>query len=547
MKSKNIVLITVCLFIIKLSDAQNWQWSRQIGGNDMEFNPRFCIDQNNNIYVADLYWSDTCYTNGDTVHANGASDFFIAKYDDSGNEIWVKNFGGFNATVMQGEGIGSIVYDSISNTINFSGSFYGSCNFDSFSLVGSGGSDAYIAQMDLNGNIIWVEKFGGPGDDGCPAMNVDETGNIYAELVLSNGVFIDSVLVPSGIYLAKFDTNGNRKWKAKKINPGGSSFGYDGFFLRIKVKNGNIFAIGQSFVQSLTIDTVSCTIQFPNGQSLIACFDTNGTAKWIKPCGGELNSARDLTLDNDCNIYFTGYFDQVAIFENDTLHNAVQDLFLAKYDSSGSKIWVLQIFASSGAGGTGICNVVDGGIYLTGLFLGSASFGSFNVTSTANGDMCLARYDENGGCVGIRHLGQAGGSDVITDNSSNVFASGIFYNTVNFDFNPALTSYGQSDIYIAKSGAITGIGGEGRVANNQLIIYANPNKGTCNVTIPDEFQHEKNLTLQIFDNTGKLLQQTKVEMMQEKIKVNLEEEAMGIYNVTLSNGKKSYNGKIVFE
>jgi hypothetical protein len=32
-----------------------------------------------------------------------------------------------------------------------------------------------------------------------------------------------------------------------------------------------------------------------------------------------------------------------------------------------------------------------------------------------------------------------------------------------------------------------------------------------------------------------------------KIKVNLEQEAKGVYNVTLSNKKKSYNGTIVFE
>jgi hypothetical protein len=34
-------------------------------------------------------------------------------------------------------------------------------------------------------------------------------------------------------------------------------------------------------------------------------------------------------------------------------------------------------------------------------------------------------------------------------------------------------------------------------------------------------------------------------MIEGKIKLNLEAEAKGVYNVTLSNGKKSYNGKIV--
>jgi hypothetical protein len=36
-------------------------------------------------------------------------------------------------------------------------------------------------------------------------------------------------------------------------------------------------------------------------------------------------------------------------------------------------------------------------------------------------------------------------------------------------------------------------------------------------------------------------------MNENKVRVSLEAEAKGIYNVTLSNGKKSYGGKIVFE
>ena len=83
--------------------------------------------------------------------------------------------------------------------------------------------------------------------------------------------------------------------------------------------------------------------------------------------------------------------------------------------------------------------------------------------------------------------------------------------------------------------------------NNELVIYANPNAGKCTITIPDEFKKETKLTLQIFDNTGQLLQQTPVEMMQDKISVNITAEAKGMYTAVLSNGKKSYTGKIIFE
>ncbi|MFN8235151.1 MAG: T9SS type A sorting domain-containing protein [Bacteroidia bacterium] len=59
--------------------------------------------------------------------------------------------------------------------------------------------------------------------------------------------------------------------------------------------------------------------------------------------------------------------------------------------------------------------------------------------------------------------------------------------------------------------------------------------------------NEKYLTLSIFNNAGKLIQQKTLQMNEGNIKLNLEQEAKGVYNVVLSNNKKSYNGKIVFE
>ena len=85
------------------------------------------------------------------------------------------------------------------------------------------------------------------------------------------------------------------------------------------------------------------------------------------------------------------------------------------------------------------------------------------------------------------------------------------------------------------------------MVNGNLIIYANPTTGKCNITIPEEFNNEKDLTLQIFDTKGNLIQQTHVEMIDNKIKLNIESEAKGIYNVVLTNGKKNYTGKIIFE
>ena len=78
-------------------------------------------------------------------------------------------------------------------------------------------------------------------------------------------------------------------------------------------------------------------------------------------------------------------------------------------------------------------------------------------------------------------------------------------------------------------------------------IYPNPTTGTCSITIPEDFLQESSLTLFIYDSSGKLLQQISIDNEAENFNLKLEYKAKGVYPVVLSNGKKSYNGKIVFE
>src|SRR6185295_12462982 len=108
-------------------------------------------------------------------------------------------------------------------------------------------------------------------------------------------------------------------------------------------------------------------------------------------------------------------------------------------------------------------------------------------------------------------FGSAMGTCLAVDNSGNVICGGPFINTVTIDIN-TFTAYGDYDIYIAKIDEFTGEEEEERMANNQLIIYANPNAGKCNITVPDDFLHEKNLTLSIYDNNVRLIQQKTIEM-----------------------------------
>jgi hypothetical protein len=161
-------------------------------------------------------------------------------------------------------------------------------------------------------------------------------------------------------------------------------------------------------------------------------------------------------------------------------------------------------------------------------------------------DAFLAKFDTSGTCLSFFSFGQTLVNSMALDNNNNVYLNGNFSNPVSIGiYNFSLLGSG-SDIYLAKFNA--SLGNNTRTApNNTLIIYANPNKGTCNITIPDDLKSSPNLTLMIYNAQGSLIQKQQIQQLQDKVKLSLDAEAKGMYNVTLSDGYKIYYGKIVFE
>ena len=84
------------------------------------------------------------------------------------------------------------------------------------------------------------------------------------------------------------------------------------------------------------------------------------------------------------------------------------------------------------------------------------------------------------------------------------------------------------------------------ITNYELRVYPNPATGTCNITIPEEFLYESSLTLSVYDMLGTLIQQTELSPDMEGFKLNIDSKAKGTYMVVLSNGGRSYKGKVVF-
>jgi len=119
------------------------------------------------------------------------------------------------------------------------------------------------------------------------------------------------------------------------------------------------------------------------------------------------------------------------------------DVFLSKFDSSGGFLWARTWGgAPYSESGQGVTTDASGNIYVTGLFQGTADFdpgsGEDNHTSHGYGDAYLSKFDSTGAFLWARTWG--GGSGYTGGNGVATDASGNAYVTGGFigtvDFDP---------------------------------------------------------------------------------------------------------------
>jgi hypothetical protein len=552
MKKQIILSALFLLAFLSHAVAQNWQWANSAGGANNDRPAFICQDANGNLYVTGGVQYPVAYFQTDTFNVSGFNDIYLAKYDANGNELWVKHFGGsyFNSTNQKSEGGSSVVFNPNTNSIYLSGVFIGTCTIDTITLL-TAPSDIqiFLAKFDLNGNCLWAKSAGSGGDEGVVTMAISSSNSIYLSGTVKYNATFDTIHTGNGGYLAMYSESGNCQW-AKIIYNGvlNNFYGSTVSPYSIQLYNGDLFIIGYKASDSAYVDTILITNTSNYHPLVLARFDSIGNVKWAKQMGGPFPEFAILSMDNNGNCYLgSKFFGGYVVVDSDTVYAmGTTDFFFTKYDQNGNFKWVRQGNATLNARAIGTSSDAEGNVYLTGSFSGNATFGTFNVTANTTEDMFIARYDSIGNCIGVRHAGQGTGWRTLIGSNVSCIIAGYFKNSLALGAT-TLTSQGNDDFFIAKTDAITGVGELFRMANNKLVIYANPNEGRCTITIPDEFLNERNLTLHIYDISGKLIQQKTLTMNEGKIKLSLEEQAKGIYNVTLDNGEKAYYGRIIFE
>jgi hypothetical protein len=263
-------------------------------------------------------------------------------------------------------------------------------------------AEAFTNPLPVGGDFVWAKGMGGEDMDNSNGIAVDSSGNVY-----TTGTFHGT---------ADFDPS-------------------DGVFNLTSVGFGD-----DIFVSKL---------------------DSMGNFVWAKRFGGtESDSSESIAVDSNGNVYTTGYFQYTADFDPGievfNLTSAGNwDIFISKLDGNGNFIWAKNMGGPNYDSAFSIAIEAGSNVYTTGYFVGTADFdpgpGTFNLTSVG-ATFFICKLNSNGNFVWAKGMGGFS-NNIAVDSSSNVYTTGQFSGTVDFDpgiGTANLTSMGDEDIFVSK-------------------------------------------------------------------------------------------------
>ena len=312
-------------FIAKYNASGVVQWAKTSTGNSQDMPYAITIDASTNIYIAG-YFNSTAVIFGGNSFANGTNDsftndVFVAKFDNSGNNLWVNGSTSNKATSGDAKAYG-IGLDG-ANNVYVAGSF-GSAyiRFGTDSLANAGYNDIFMVKYNTSGVLQWLKSAGSTDDDAAYGLTSDASGNVYitgqigasSTVVFGTSSITNNAINPTA-FLAKYNTSGTAQWGRVAQ---GDHYSYNvGNSVTLDAL-GNPYIIGSFSSDSLQIGAVRLyNTSYTNGSGggdyyddvFAAKYKSNGVLSWARSAGGDSSDVGiSLAVGANNSVCITGEF-----------------------------------------------------------------------------------------------------------------------------------------------------------------------------------------------------------------------------------------------
>ena len=376
------------IFLIKHDSNGNLLWAKDLKSDRGLYGESVCLDDNGNSFLTGTFVDSICI-NDSTYYGYSNQEGFISKFDQFGNVLWFRSFGGDNGWVWPTDLMilnnGDIVCTGmLGGTVTIGGSEFSTQTEVSF-LVHYSSSGDFLKVTDVCESTSQIETVG-IASDGMD--NIFIGGNFRGTLSFS-----DTSISTAGIddiFIAKFDNQDNIIW-ARQEGEIYSDIGLD-----VAVDPYGNPAITGYYAGSMTIgDTTFTSI---GGEDIfIIKYDPDGNVLWaIKAGGNDWDEAFGIKSDKDGNFYIAGHFEGNSTFGDTILvSSGMTDIFCAKYDNDGHYIWASKAGGSDEEWGADIALNNQGDIFLTGWYCSTFTFGDTLITPTDRTEVYVIKLTES--------------------------------------------------------------------------------------------------------------------------------------------------------
>ncbi len=461
------------MITVKYDEDGNQMWVRNYdrGVNDNDEGKMLVLDDSGNVYV-------TGYSRGSTT----SLDIIVIKYDNAGNQQWTSFYNGTSNGIDEGK---SIAVDGSGNVFV--------CGYSSDSLFFY---DAITLMFNSNGVQQWVQTYDGAasGNDELLELVIDASSNVYVvgntEATTSNYDFLT----------IKYNSAGTQQWLQTYNGPSGSGDYGKGITLD---NNNNVVVTGQSFQTNQWFDYL--TIKYSN----------SGTQQWTARYNNASNryeDAWDVITDNSGYVYITGQ--SQAVGNNST----PPDCATVKYTPAGNQVWVKRF---------------DGGF-------GNLDDRAFAIALDDTANVYISGYSSNASnydCITIKYdsagteewnlrfnsvYNQNDQSLAMTVKNGDVYITGKSTNAVNEDFLTIRYSYSAVGILETTS------------SFGSLLAYPVPSNNTVIIDFP-QLQGTAESIITLTDVNGRIVMTTPVGQGVKSILLDLTQLTSGCYTISQLN------------